>query len=57
MPPGEKAPPQGGGGPAKGGEPSGEEIAKKLEELISGQRKEGGSIPTEIEELVKMIPL
>lgn len=53
VPPGEKAPKGGGGGAGL----SQDEIAKRLEELIGTHRKEGGSIPGEIKELVKMIPL
>ncbi len=38
------------------GAPSGEDIARRLRELIQGQRGQGQRIPQEIEQLLKMIP-
>lgn len=52
------------GGSSSGGEGTsgaagtkGGEIGKKLDELIRGQRKTGGTIPDELKQLVEMIPL
>src|SRR5690349_22574580 len=52
MGPPEGAPPEGGGEPGA----RGQEIRKKLEELVQTTQDKGGSIPKEIEELIKMIP-
>ncbi|MHC5011663.1 MAG: hypothetical protein ACYTG6_12075 [Planctomycetota bacterium] len=35
---------------------TGEEISRRLEEMIRGQRSTAGQIPGELEELVRMIP-
>jgi hypothetical protein len=50
VPPGTEAPPLGGPGA------TGEEVRKRLEELINGQQRMSGQIPKELEELVRMIP-
>ena len=39
-----------------GGGAAGEEVRKKLEELILGSQHASGEIPKELEELVRMIP-
>lgn len=53
------APPSGGsnGGAAGGGPGRGEEIRKRLDELIQGQQQGASKIPDELEQLVKMVPM
>ena len=46
-----------GGGDSKGAGPSSEEISRKLDELIKGQQGASGTIPDELKQVVKMIPL
>ena len=36
--------------------PAGEDARKAIDELIKGQRQTAGSIPGELEELVRMVP-
>jgi len=50
---GSQQPPQGQGGESGS---SGSEAGKQLDELIKAQRKAAGSIPGELEELVRMVP-
>ena len=50
-------PPEGGSTQPPQGEGSdGADVQKALDELIKGQRKAAGSIPSELEELVRMVP-
>ena len=50
-------PPEGGSTqPPKGQGTSGVDVQKALDELIKGQRKAAGTIPSELEELVRMVP-
>jgi hypothetical protein len=56
-PPPRNAPPKAdgsGGGETPGSK--GDDIKKRMEELIRATQEQGGSIPKELEELVKMIP-
>jgi len=50
---GEAGAPKGDG---EAGAPKGEELARKMRELIEGQRQHGGKIPGEMGKLLKMIP-
>ena len=44
------------GTPPAGTPPQGEEVRRRIEELVRSTQQQGGTIPGELENLVKMIP-